>query len=321
MSASLVMPSRDNGGILDRTLGHLTENTAGADYELIVVDDGSTDDSREVLSRWRARLPELSVIEREHSGVADALNAGLEAASGDVVVQLDADATLETPGWLERMVAFLGSDPRVGAVTARVAYDWGELHACGIEVTGPEGLHDRGSTIAEPVGRRTYHGAVLRRREGCRATAEVDGGLGCCMAYRREAAVEAGGYDPGFNPVWFDDLDLTLSLRRLGLKVFCLPEAEVVHHVGERIGRRDTPLHRAAARLPDGLRKRLSRAKPAHPERLAHHYAYWREKWGFDLLNPDVDALRRRWGDTEVCWRYDPDRRRIGEEILQRWAA
>ena len=51
--------------------------------------------------------------------MADALNAGLEAASGDLVVQLDADATLETPGWLERMVAFLGSDPRVGAVTAQ----------------------------------------------------------------------------------------------------------------------------------------------------------------------------------------------------------
>ncbi len=71
--------------------------------------------------------------------MADALNAGLEAASGDVVVQLDADATLETPGWLERMVAFMDSDDRVGAVTARVAYDWGELHACGIEVTGPGG--------------------------------------------------------------------------------------------------------------------------------------------------------------------------------------
>lgn len=321
MTASLVMPNRDNGWILDRTLDRLEGNTAGADYELIVVDDGSTDDSREVLSRWRSRLPELSVIEREHSGVADALNAGLEAASGEVVVQLDADATVETPGWLERMVAFLDSDAKVGAVTARVAYDWGELHACGIEVTGAEGLHDRGSTIAEPVGRRTYHGAVLRRREACRALAEVDGGLGCCMAYRREAALEAGGYDRGFNPVWFDDLDLTLSLRRLGLKVFCLPEVEVVHHVGERIGRRDDLLHRTAARLPDALRKRLSRAKPRDPELLADHYAYWREKWGFDLLNPDVGALRERWGGTEVCWRYDPARRRAGEEIVERWPA
>lgn len=313
MSASLVMPNRDNGWILDRTLERLAETTAGEDYELIVVDDGSTDDSREVLARWRPRLAELSVIEREHSGVADALNAGLEAASGDVVVQLDADATLETRGWLERMTAALASDERVGAVTAQVFFDWGELHACGIEVTGPEGLHDRGSEIAEPVGLRTYHGAVRRRREGCPGPAEVDGGLGCCMAYRREAALEAGGYDPGFNPVWFDDLDLTMSLRRLGLKVFCLPDVRVVHHVGERIGRRNSFVRRT---VPPRLRRR---PKPTHPERLAHHYAHWREKWGFDLLNPDVAALRKRWGDTEVCWRYEPERRRAGEEIAQRW--
>ena len=54
------------------------------------------------------------------------------------------------------------------------------------------------------------------------------------MMYRREAALEPGGYDPGLEPVWFDDLDLTLCMRREGLKVFCLPEVRVVHHVGER---------------------------------------------------------------------------------------
>ena len=148
-------------------------------------------------------------------------------------------------------------------------------------------------------------------------TAEVDGGLGCCMAYRREAALEAGGYDPGFNPVWFDDLDLTLSLRRQGLKVFCLPEVEVVHHVGERIGRRDSALRCAAP--PARRAATATRASRPHPERLAHHYAYWREKWGFDLLNPDLQELQRRWGGTEVCWRYEPERRRAGEEISERW--
>ena len=50
--------------------------------------------------------------------------------------------------------------------------------------------------------------------------------------------------------------------------------------------------------------------------RLEHHYAYWREKWGFDMLNPDMDAVLERWGDTEVCWRYRPDMRDAGERIV-----
>ena len=153
-------------------------------------------------------------------------------------MQLDADATVETPGWLERMVSFVECDERVGAVTAKVVFDHGEIHACGIEVVGPEGLHDRGTRITEPVGRREYHQRVLRPRDGecdaCERPAEVDGGIGCCMIYRRDAALAAGGYDPGFAPVWFDDLDLTLSLRRNGLKVFFLPDVRVVHHIGGR---------------------------------------------------------------------------------------
>ncbi len=46
------------------------------------------------------------------------------------------------------------------------------------------------------------------------------------------------------------------------------------------------------------------------PERLAlleHDYRYWREKWGFDAVNPDMDEVLRRWGDTEICWAFDPD--------------
>ena len=63
------------------------------------------------------------------------------------------------------MVAFVQTDDRVGAVTAKIVFDTGEIHACGIEVVA-EGLHDRGTRITEAVGRREYHQRVLRRREG-----------------------------------------------------------------------------------------------------------------------------------------------------------
>ena len=340
------MPNRDNAPLLDMVLDRLAAHTEYPDFELIVVDDGSTDASREILRRWRdaGRFAELRLIEREHSGVVETLNAGLAAATGELVVQLDADASIETPGWLSSMVAFFCSDRRIGAVTAKVVFDWGEVHACGMSVLGPEGLHDRGTEITEAVGRRTYHHRTVRRREedcpACDRIAEVDGGIGCCMMYRRDVALAVGGYDPGFAPVWFDDLDLTIALRRRGLKVFFFPTVRVVHHLGARPAGEEVPARRrvaAVARkrlrvmLPPRLRHQLYHRithrldldlpPPEQWERLTHHYAYWREKWGFDMLNPDMEALAERWGDTEICWRTNPGMLDAGERIVAAFEA
>ena len=248
---SMLLPNRDNAPVLDLVLDRLAANTSYENAELLVVDDGSTDGSLEILRRWRdsGRFAEMRLIEREHSGVVDALNAGLEAATGELVIQLDGDASVESPGWIEKMVAFFGTDPRVGVVTGKIVFDWGEIHTCGVDMVGPTGFHDRGATITEPEGRRTYHQRIARAREddcgACDSVAEVDGGIGCCMMFRREAALELGGYDERWAPVWFDDLDLTMCMRREGLKVFYLPDVRVLHHVGRRV-EQERPLRRAA---------------------------------------------------------------------------
>lgn len=336
------MPNRNNGATLDLVLDRLAVHTSYHDFELIVVDDGSTDASLAILRRWRdsGRLPAFTLIEREHAGVVETLNAGLEAATGELVVQLDADASIETPGWLERMTDFFVSDERIGAVTAKIVYDRGTINACGISVIGPAGLHDRGTEISEPVGQRTYHHRVFRPRESdcalCRRIAEVDGGIGCCMMYRRSVALELGGYDAGFAPVWFDDLDLTISMRRLGYKVFFMPDVRVIHRPGMRgaYQQRPTPRQRAVSLLkrfrlllPPRRRVRVMQAlnldhpSPEHRERLAHHQAYWREKWGFDMLNPDMQAVLERWGETEICWRANPGMLEAGERIVEAFEA
>lgn len=334
------MPNRNNAPLLGYVLDRLATNTTYPDVELLVVDDGSTDDSRMILKRWRdsGRFPEFRLLEREQRGAVETLNAGLAAATGELVVQLDADASIETPGWLERMASFFCSDSRIGVVTAKVVFDSGDIHACGVEVIGPEGFHDRGTRIAEPIGRRTYHQRVARFRDGecsaCEELAEVDGGMGCCMMYRRKEALELGGYDPGFAPVWFDDLDLTLRLRRGGLKVFFMPEVHVIHHVNRRLaGQRGaqqvarTLRKGVGASLPRNVRRRLSRTlnldRPPREQwqRLVHHYSYWRQKWGFDMLNPDMDAVRKRWGPTELCWKLNEEMRQAGQQMIAAFEA
>jgi glycosyltransferase involved in cell wall biosynthesis len=342
---TLLLPNRNNERVLDLTLERLaTHTTSYPSFELVVVDDGSTDGSVAILRRWRdhGQLPSMTLIEREHSGVVETLNAGLAAASGELIVQLDGDATVETPGWLERMVDFHETDQRVGVVTPLVTFEGGSIHAAGVNIVGEEGLHDRGTTPSEPVGRRTVHTVVDRMRpdtagELVTRPAEVDSALGVNMLYAKALADEIGGYDPGFSPVWFDDLDLALSARKLGLKVFYVPGVHILHRMSLRGARTaDSPLRAARRRvrsavasvLPDRVTDavvQIERKGTAHPphelRRLEHHYAYWREKWGFDLLNPDMPEVRRRYGETEVCWAYDPGRRATGEGILAAWEA
>jgi hypothetical protein len=82
---------------------------------------------------------------------------------------------------------------------------------------------------------------------------------------------------------------------------------------------------RVGGLFPQRVRNVVARAAKLgdhDPERIAllrRHYASFREKWGFDPLNPDMDEVLRRYGGTEVCWRYDEERRRAGERIAAAW--
>jgi glycosyltransferase involved in cell wall biosynthesis len=319
---TLLIPNRNNEPALDLVFERLAEHTSHPDVEIVVVDDGSDDRSREILRRWRdsGRFARFVLHEQPPSGVVVALNKGLELATGDVVVQLDADATVETPGWLEKMLPLL-DDERTGVVSPRVVFDSGYVHAYGVNIVCPEGLHDGTTRITEPVGQRTLHQNVERVRERDAPVpaepVEVDSGIGCCMMYRRADALAVGGYDMGFQPVWFDDLDLALSIRhKLAKRNLFHPEVHVIHRVGMRATRPDARAsvrERAEAAVGRLLSARVKRriaertgrggASPEHLERLRHHYAYWREKWGWDLLNPDMDEVRRRYAGSQLLWR------------------
>ena len=334
---TLILPNKNNDPVLDMFFEKLAANTDYPDFEIVAVDDGSTDRSRQILRRWRdsGRFPEFRLIERESSGIIRTLNAGLADARGELIVRLDGDATIETPGWLRRMVDFHESDERIGVVVAKIVFDSGQIHSLGMNIVGPAGVHDRGTRITEPAGRRTLDINVDRPNEwdteGGDEIAEIDGAIGCCTMFSRELAERIGGFDTIYDPVGFEDFDFALGARRLERKVFFFPEVRVIHRVSLRNPRTDNSrrelwLWRARRRFGDAfplwLRKRVAAAAklgdhdPARIALLQRHYESWREKWGFDPINPDMDAVLRRYAGTEVCWAYDDARREAGRQIV-----
>jgi GT2 family glycosyltransferase len=340
---TILLPNYNNGPVLDLCLQRLYEHTAYPDLEIVAADDGSTDQSLDVLRRWRdsGRFPAFKLVERKHSGIVSTLNEALEHVSGEIIVRIDGDATVETPGWLETMLAFHTSDPRIGVTVAKIVLDSGLLHAAGVVAVDPEGLHDRGAGFSEPVGSRTVAGHGINPPEDAapewtREPAEVDSALGTWTMFSTDLARAIGGWDMAYEPVWIEDLDFALSARRHDRKVFYLPDVRVIHRVSKRDPRVvDRSLHlrlyqanrRFGHYVPQWIKDAVTRrvavghVDPARQAILQRHCDHWRQKWGWDPLNPDMSAVRERWSGTEICWADDPERRRAGEEILARWAA
>jgi GT2 family glycosyltransferase len=334
---SLVVPNMNNGPVLDLFFRRLAENTTYDRFEVVFADDGSTDDSLAIARRWRdsGRFESFTLLEREHAGIVHTLNAALEAVSGEVIVRLDGDATVETPGWLERMLAFRALSDRVGVTVPKVIFDSGLVHTYGINVVCPEGIHDRGTRMVEEPGRRI--GLDAERPTEAQATAqgydvpaEVDAALGCWTMFPTELAREIGGWDTAYTPVWMEDIDFAFAARTRGRKVFFQPDVRVIHRVGMRDPRGESSRAKLALiranrrfgrmvpqRVKDAVSRRagLGERDPAKHSLMNRHLAYWREKWGFDPVNPDVESILERYAGTEVCWRHDPDLRAAGEEI------
>lgn len=101
MKFSIVVPVYNVEQYLDDCLRSLQEQ-AFADHEIICVNDGSTDHSREILSEWETRIPQLKIIDRKNGGLSAARNTGLAAATGNYIIFVDSDDWVE-PTMLNRL--------------------------------------------------------------------------------------------------------------------------------------------------------------------------------------------------------------------------
>ena len=117
---SVLLPCRDAAAFLDEAVASLLAQTF-PDFEIIAVDDGSTDDSAERLAAWASRDRRVRVIRRAGGGIVPALNHALAAARGDVVARMDADDVAEQFRF-ERQLALLDAQPHVAACGTRVRY-------------------------------------------------------------------------------------------------------------------------------------------------------------------------------------------------------
>lgn len=189
MTVSIIIPAYNAAKTIQETLDSVVAQTH-VDWEAIVVDDGSDDETRQVVREFCQNEPRIRLVLQEHAGVSAARNRGVAEATGDWLLFLDAD-DLILENHLERLLARLADDPHLDAVVG----GWARLAPSGELIEAPQS-----SLPEEP-----FQGLA----QYCLFP------IHACLV-RRALVVAVGGWDPSFTTC--EDWDLWLRVARSGAR-------------------------------------------------------------------------------------------------------
>ncbi len=196
---AVFLPAYNASGTLTRALSTTLAQTH-TDFLLVVIDDGSTDDTQSIVRQFAATDKRIVVISHENLGMGEALNRAIAQTESDWVFRMDADDEME-PNRLERQIAFLEEHPEVGLAASNVTY-----------------INARGKLLGRYSSPYVIQESVLSAFDNNYLIAFHHP----TAAFRRQSFLDVGGYRPQFWPA--DDIDLWLRMIEAGTKFLVQPE-------------------------------------------------------------------------------------------------
>src|SRR5271165_4960610 len=193
-TVSVLIPAHDEESVIVQTVNSVLASDF-AELHVIVIDDGSTDKTGDLLDEHFGREPRVHIIHQVNRGKPAALSAGIASADSEIVVTIDADTEIE-PDAISKLVRHF-SDPRVGAVAGNVKV----------------GNRSRWLTRWQALEYITSQNMEKRAFDLLNCITVVPGALG---AWRRKAIEDAGGITAD---TVAEDADLTIAIRRLGWRI------------------------------------------------------------------------------------------------------
>lgn len=218
---SIIIPTRDAVGLLRQCIESLFDKTTYPHYEIVVVDNGSTDDETLAYLAELQSQPNVQVLRYDRPFNYSAINnCAARVAKGKVLCLLNNDTEVIAPDWLEEMVGHLLQE-KVGVVGAKLYY--------------PDGRVQHGGDTVGPGGCANHlHQFIARDDPGyCNraiVAQELSAVTAACMVTWRDLYLQLGGLNERWLPVAFNDVDYCLRVRKSGRKVVWTPHAELYHH-------------------------------------------------------------------------------------------
>ena len=220
MKATVVIPNLNGAGWLRDSIESVWAQTM-QDLELIVVDNGSTDESLAIAQSYQGR-PGYTLIQNDtNTGFSHAVNQGIRAAKGEYVALFNNDAFAE-PDWLENLIAAAEQDGRIFAVSSLM-----------IRHFERELADDAGDYV-------TLLGFACKRGDGMKASryqkpGRVFSACGGAALYRKSILDEIGLFDETFF-AYYEDVDISWRANSLGYKNVYCPTARCYHICGATTG-------------------------------------------------------------------------------------
>lgn len=227
---SVVVPTHDTRALTERCFAALAA-ACGRHTELLLVDDASSDGTAAAIARAH---PGVRVLRLEGpQGFTAAANAGLAAASGEILWLLNSDTEVDRAA-PEALLDAFARNPWLGVAGASLQAPGGRPQWSGGRAPGLPWMIALASGVAALLGRVPGYRRV--KQVGAPAGVEVDWVSGAALAIRREVWRRSAPLDGRFR-FYGQDVDLCLRVRDLGWQVMIVPGVRVLHHEGGTIGR------------------------------------------------------------------------------------
>jgi O-antigen biosynthesis protein len=215
VEVSIIIPAFNQLHFTQACLASLQEHQGTERFEVIVVDDCSTDGTAEALPP----IPGVVYLRNERNlGFIASCNFGADKARGNYLVFLNND-TLVTPGWLTALLDTFAEEPRGGIVGSKLVYPDGRLQEAGGIIWRDATGWNYGKFDDPEKPEYNY----LREVDYCSAAA---------LMIPKSIFARAGGFDSRYAPAYYEDTDLAFKVRGAGHKVLYQPLSEVIHYEG-----------------------------------------------------------------------------------------
>jgi GT2 family glycosyltransferase len=205
-TVSIVVPTYNRSNFIEKTFSSLVNQDYPKDqFEIIVVDDGSSDGTTEILERFKRDYPFFQYLSQSNKGPATARNLGIQHAQGEIILFMDDDCIADK-SWVKELVRGY-EDQQAGGVAGLVKY-----------VPPNNNISNQFAAQAKGAGPEVN------------ARGELDFFVTANASFRRAVLNQVGGFDETFPHAAHEDVDLSYRVRQAGWKLLYCERAIVDHY-------------------------------------------------------------------------------------------